>query len=52
MIIILKEDLNVKEKKEIKCNKCKYKWKPRKKNPKECPRCKNRLDSFYETDSV
>lgn len=26
------------------CNKCDYHWKPRVKNPKECPRCKIRLD--------
>ena len=27
----------------MKCEKCKYEWKPRKKNPKACPECKSRL---------
>jgi len=29
---------------EKKCNSCGYKWNAIKKNPKECPRCKQRLD--------
>jgi hypothetical protein len=28
----------------MECPKCKYKWEPRTKKPKECPRCKARLD--------
>lgn len=28
----------------MKCEKCKYEWKERIKNPKACPRCKTRLD--------
>ncbi len=28
----------------MKCQKCTYTWEPRKDNPKECPRCKTRLD--------
>ena len=28
----------------MKCKKCKYEWKSRKKDPKACPRCKTRLD--------
>jgi len=30
--------------KEEVCPKCEYKWVSRKKHPKECPRCKKRLD--------
>jgi len=26
------------------CDKCSYQWAPRKETPKECPRCKTRLD--------
>jgi len=26
------------------CQKCSYQWAPRKETPKECPRCKTRLD--------
>ena len=26
------------------CHKCTYDWAPRKATPKECPRCKTRLD--------
>ncbi|HIH17886.1 MAG TPA: hypothetical protein HA282_00215 [Nanoarchaeota archaeon] len=26
------------------CIKCKYEWSPRIEEPKECPRCKTRLD--------
>ncbi len=26
------------------CERCKYDWTPRVEEPKECPRCKNRLD--------
>jgi uncharacterized paraquat-inducible protein A len=35
-----------KKEKELKCDVCDYKWIPRlkNKNPKECPRCKGRLD--------
>jgi len=29
----------------MKCNKCGYEWQNRKAKPKECPRCKTRLDS-------
>jgi predicted Zn-ribbon and HTH transcriptional regulator len=29
---------------EKKCKKCKHEWMPRVKKPKECPRCKARLD--------
>ena len=28
----------------MRCNKCGYEWEARKDNPKECPRCKTRLD--------
>ena len=28
----------------MKCPKCKYVWNARTKKPKECPRCKKRLD--------
>jgi len=28
----------------MKCKNCEYEWENRKENPKECPRCKNRLD--------
>lgn len=28
----------------IKCKYCGYEWTPRVKDPKECPRCKRRLD--------
>jgi predicted Zn-ribbon and HTH transcriptional regulator len=28
----------------MKCEKCSYDWTPRKETPKECPRCKTRLD--------
>jgi ssDNA-binding Zn-finger/Zn-ribbon topoisomerase 1 len=28
------------------CPTCSYKWQLRKENPKECPRCKRRLDSW------
>lgn len=28
----------------MKCNKCNYEWKPRKKDPVSCPRCKRRFD--------
>jgi len=28
----------------MKCIKCEYKWETRVSNPKECPRCKSRLD--------
>jgi hypothetical protein len=28
----------------VRCPRCSYEWEPRKKNPKECPRCKVRLD--------
>jgi len=24
----------------MKCKKCGYEWKPKKKNPKQCPNCK------------
>jgi len=30
----------------MKCPHCGYEWKPRVKNPKECPRCKYRLDYY------
>lgn len=34
------------------CPKCNYQWKPRVENPKECPRCKSRLDyERTETES-
>ncbi len=33
---------------EIHCPKCPYSWTPRVKNPKECPRCKQRLDITYD----
>lgn len=26
------------------CTKCGYEWKPRVEKPKECPRCKARMD--------
>ena len=29
----------------IKCWRCGYQWDSRKKQPKECPRCKARLDN-------
>tara|TARA_Y100000034_G_C6843787_1_gene382042 strand:+ start:64 stop:225 length:162 start_codon:yes stop_codon:yes gene_type:complete len=32
--------------KKMKCPKCEYEWSTRKDKPKECPRCKNRLDSI------
>lgn len=28
----------------MKCKKCGYEWKIRTETPKECPRCKSRLD--------
>ena len=28
----------------MKCPHCGYEWKPRVEKPKECPRCKRRLD--------
>jgi|SRR5205807_8860 len=28
---------------DLKCSRCGYEWKPRTKNPKECPECKARL---------
>ncbi len=31
--------------KEVACFKCKYEWESRVEKPKECPRCKTRLDS-------
>ena len=27
-----------------KCPRCSYEWEARKENPKECPKCKKRLD--------
>jgi len=27
-----------------KCSYCEYEWVSRKENPKECPRCKRRMD--------
>lgn len=32
----------------MECNKCDYDWESRIENPKECPRCKTRLD--YNTE--
>lgn len=30
------------------CTKCTYEWESRVSNPKECPRCKSRLDKTEE----
>ena len=32
----------------MRCDNCNYKWKPRVDKPKECPRCKQRLDMLKE----
>lgn len=32
------------------CPKCGYQWRPRTENPKECPRCKRRLDRPTQKD--
>jgi len=29
---------------EKRCGRCEYEWESKKENPKECPRCKARLD--------
>jgi Zn finger protein HypA/HybF involved in hydrogenase expression len=36
----------------IKCKKCKYKWNSRINKPKECPRCKTRMDTIYHVQEV
>jgi len=33
------------------CGRCGYEWESRKKNPKECPRCKARLDVVKNNDN-
>lgn len=35
----------------MKCKKCGYEWQSRLENPKECPRCKTRLDYAKKTTS-
>lgn len=32
------------------CNKCKYSWENRVQHPKECPRCKSRIDTDDNKD--
>jgi len=32
----------------MRCEKCGYEWKPRTKNPKQCPLCKQYLERFKE----
>lgn len=36
--------------KQKKCPKCNYQWIPRRENPKECPKCKKRLDKTNGAD--
>ncbi len=36
----------------MKCPKCDYGWVPRKKDPKACPRCKQRLDYYKTADPL
>ncbi len=45
-----------KDKVEVKCGKCHYKWSPRVMNPRQCPNCKRQIrypkvegQSFYRT---